>query len=211
MSHLPHPNLMSTLREAYSPCRFFGQCKEAQWNPNSGHIPRGYLGATGSLEDVRLVMVFSEPGHPYSEDGYNSKIGADGLIELSVSHTYSCFNSGQDVFHRNARWFIDQIYPNLSFNEQLRHVWLTEGRLCSIDNEIGSTTDRTCAKHYLKGQVDMLPNATVVAFGGKAKKYLQGIGIQYIGAYALAPPGANHKPARPSWEAAEIKNNHSSQ
>lgn len=48
----------------------------------------------------------------------------------------------------------------------------------------------------------MLSNATVVAFGSKAKHYLSGIGIDYVGAYALAPPGANHKPARPSWEAA---------
>ncbi|WP_210401979.1 hypothetical protein [Thioclava sp. L04-15] len=83
-------------------------------------------------------------------------------------------------------------------------VFLQElGRLCSIDNEIGRATDRTCAANFLVQQVATLPNATVVfAFGRKAKHYLAGIGIDYVGAYALAPPGANHNPARPSWEAA---------
>jgi hypothetical protein len=79
-------------------------------------------------------------------------------------------------------------------------VWLTEGRLCSIDVEIGHTKDTTCAKNYLSQQINLMMNASVVAFGGKAKAYLKGVGIDFIGAYALAPPGANHTPARPSWE-----------
>lgn len=84
----------------------------------------------------------------------------------------------------------------------MRHVWLTEGRLCSIDNEIGNVKDRTCASRYLRRQLAALPNATVVAFGGKAQRYLDGLGIARIDAYALAPPGAYHKPAKPSWIAA---------
>jgi hypothetical protein len=67
---------------------------------------------------------------------------------------------------------------------------------------IGATTDRTCAAHYLTRQLDMLPNATAVAFGGKAKHYMRGLNIDRLEAYALAPPGANHKPAKPSWERA---------
>jgi hypothetical protein len=199
---LPNTPLKSLLAEAYSPCRYFGRCREAQWNPASGHIPRGFVGATAAPEDVELVMVFSEPGHPHDGERYDPGIGADGLMQACVSHAYDSFKNGTDLFHRNTRWFIDRLYPDLTFDEQLRRVWLTEGRLCSIDNEIGRTTDRTCASNYLVQQIAMLPNATVVAFGGKAKHYLTGIGIGYVSAYALAPPGANHKPARPSWEAA---------
>lgn len=46
----------------------------------------------------------------------------------------------------------------------------------------------------------MLPNATVVAFGGKAQDYVRRLKVEHVKAYALAPPGANHTPARPSWE-----------
>ncbi|WP_233243245.1 hypothetical protein [Thioclava sp. NG1] len=151
---------------------------------------------------MELVMVFSEPGHPHEGERYDSDMDADGLMQTCVAHAYESFKNGTDQFHRNTRWFIDQLYPDLTFDEQLQRVWLTEGRLCSIDNETGRTTDRTCAAHFLVQQVALLPNATVVAFGGKAKHYLAGIGIDYVGAYALAPPGANHRPARPSWDAA---------
>ena len=119
-----------------------------------------------------------------------------------TDHAYKSFKHGTDLFHRIVRWFVSQIYPDMTFDKQLSRVWLTEGRLCSIDKEIGSTKDRTCATHYLVRQIELLPNATVVAFGGKAKHYLKGLGVDFIGAYALAPPGANHRPALPSWEAA---------
>ena len=199
---IPTDPLKSLLLKAYEPCRFFGQCREAQWEPHSGHIPRGYVGATGTAENVEVVMVFSEPGHPHDDESYDASLGLDHLMAACTDHAYECFKHRTDLFHRNARWFISQLYPDMTFNEQLRRVWLTEGRLCSIDIEIGKTTDRTCASNYLVQQIKLLPNATVVAFGGKAKHYLRGLGVDFIGAYALAPPGANHRPARPSWKAA---------
>lgn len=202
MDYRPNRELLAVLLEAYRPCKNFGVCREAQWNPEGGQIPRGFLGATGELSEVELVMVFSEPGHPYADDGYDPDLDALGLMDGGLRQTYECFKTGTDLFHRNARWFMAQLYPDLSFDEQLRHVWLTEGRLCSIDVEIGATTDRTCAAHYLTRQLDFLPNATAVAFGGKAKRYLRGLDIARLEAYALAPPGANHKPAKPSWERA---------
>lgn len=194
--------LIELLLEAYRPCRNFGVCREAKWDPALGHIPRGFLGATGALEDVELVMVFSEPGRPHSNERYGPVDDPMRLLESAVRHTYHSFANGTDRFHRNVRWFMSRLYPELTFEEQLRHVWLTEGRLCSIDVEIGSTKDRTCAAHYLLRQVQLLSNATVVAFGGKAKHYVHGLKGDWLEAYALAPPGAYHKPAVPSWERA---------
>ena len=94
---------------------------------------------------------------------------------------------------------MDQLYPEKSFDEQLKHVWLTEGRLCSINVEIGPMQKNVCAPTYLSKQIKLLPSATIVGFGSKAKPYLSRLGENFIKAYALAPPGANHKPARPSW------------
>ena len=147
-------------------------------------------------------MVFSEPGHPLAGEGHDSASAPLGLLRSAMQHTYNCYKSDIDQFHRNVRWFLSQLWPNLTFDEQLGRVWLTEGRLCSINDEIGSTTDRTCAEHYLVQQMRALPQATVVAFGRKAQRYLHGIGIDFVSAFALSPPGANFGGARPSWEAA---------
>ncbi|THJ64732.1 hypothetical protein E8P82_14260 [Arthrobacter echini] len=198
----PDDKLSEMLRAAYLPCGNFGACREAQWAPESGHIPRGFLGASGTLDDVEVVMVFAEPGHPHPGEAYDRKDSPDTLLENAMDHAYEAFAMGTDLFHRNVRWFLDQLYPNLSFNEQLRYVWLTEGRLCSIDNEIGSQRDHRCAQRYLRAQLEILPNATIVAFGGKAHDYVRRLEVEHVKAYALAPPGANHRPARPSWERA---------
>lgn len=147
-------------------------------------------------------MVFSEPGHPHHNEHYDPDVAPTALLEAGLRHVYDCFKNSTDLFHRNVRWFMSQLYPDLTFDQQLRKVWLTEGRLCSIDVEIGSTRDRTCASTYLSRQISLLNNASVVAFGGKAKSYLGGLRLSAIEAYALAPPGANHSPAKPSWEAA---------
>jgi len=201
MHFRPHRQLLALLLGAYAPCPNFGVCREALWNPAEGHIPRGFLGATGTLEEVELVMVFAEPGHPYPGDSHASKLDPQSILDSGLRQTYDCFKNGTDLFHRNVREFISQLYPNLSFDEQLRYVWMTEGRLCSIDDEIGATKDRTCATHYLARQIGMLPNANVVAFGSKAKHYMKGLSRPYSGAYSFAPPGANRTEAQPSWEA----------
>ncbi len=199
---IPTSALKSLLLETYRPCKNFGICREARWEPSAGHIPRGYLGAIGAAEEVEVVMVFSEPGHPQNDETYDDTVEAAGLMSTCTTYAYQSFKHGKDLFHRNVRWFISQVYPDIPFDEQLRRVWLTEGRLCSIDNEIGKTRDKTCAEKYLVRQINLLPNATVVAFGRKAEYYLKGLGVSYLYASALAPPGANHRPARPSWEAA---------
>lgn len=199
---LPNDRLLSVMLDAYQPCANFGRCIEARWVPERGHVPRGFLGATGTPADVEVVMVFSEPGRPLVGEGHDSAFAPLGLLRSAMQHTYNCYKSDIDQFHRNVRWFLSQLWPNLTFDEQLGRVWLTEGRLCSINDEIGSTTDRTCAEHYLVQQMRALPQATVVAFGRKAQRYLHGIGIDFVSAFALSPPGANFGGARPSWEAA---------
>ena len=79
---------------------------------------------------------------------------------------------------------------------------MTESRFCSIDQEIGNVSGPNkslCAEELLMPQINLLPNATTVLFGGKARKRIGSLIPNSISAYALAPPGANHQPARPSW------------
>ena len=44
-------------------CDHIGICADAVYDPASSHIPRGFSGAEGSLDDVLLVMVFAEPAY----------------------------------------------------------------------------------------------------------------------------------------------------
>src|SRR5437763_10943031 len=62
---IPTP-LANILLPAYGPCpEFATACKEMRWNPDAGHVPRGFLGACGELSEVELLLVFAEPGDPH--------------------------------------------------------------------------------------------------------------------------------------------------
>jgi len=199
---LPNKKLLRVLAKAYQPCPKFGICAEAKFDPSSGHIPRGFIGATAALEDVKVIFLFSEPGHPHINETYPDTNSVD-LLAAGVKKTYESFKNSTDKFHENTRWVMNQIWNHLSFDEQLKYVWLTEGRLCSISKEIGWFNDKECAKFLLLDQIKLLPNATIIAFGNKAMKRLNSIkkfiSNPILTAYALAPPGANHHPAKPSW------------
>ena len=96
MNIYPNDRLISILAKAYSPrCRHFeshgGQCPESRWSPECGHIPRGFLGATGTLEDVRVVMVLAEPGDPQHFEQYDSSLDPKGMLKSAVRFVYGCY------------------------------------------------------------------------------------------------------------------------
>jgi len=67
-----NPKLATVLAPAYAPCLEFQRaCTEMRWDPSQGHVPRGSLGATGSLEEVELVLVFAEPGDPHAGEQHS--------------------------------------------------------------------------------------------------------------------------------------------
>jgi hypothetical protein len=55
----------------------------------------------------------------------------------AVADTHRTIRDGREQFHRNLRWFLDQLWPGRPFDDKLRHVWITEGRLCSVTVEAG--------------------------------------------------------------------------
>ena len=118
----PNLELIDLLQDAYAPCKNFGVCPEACWQPANGHIPRGFLGATGDLSEVELIMLFAQPGAPHDEERYDPGAHSTDLLLASVEHAYKCFSTSKYSFHRNAIWFLKQLYPDLSFDEQLRRA-----------------------------------------------------------------------------------------
>lgn len=192
----PHAALLEVLRPAY-PCEGFqGTCPGMRWEPQGGHIPRGFLGATGRLEEVELVMVLAEPGDPSPGD--------HTTLEEALAHARWAFREGTGQFHVNARYLLDRCWPGLSFEAQLRRVWITESVLCSAEVSTGpvpKTAEQACGNRFLRQQLAALPGALVVAFGTKAANRLRRLGIPAVEqAFALGKPGCFQARARPSWD-----------
>ena len=197
--------MMEALADAYSPCPSFrGACAgEMRWEPESGHVPRGFCGATGDLSEVELVLVCAEPGDPHSSEHYDERATPAETMRASSSYVYRCFRDGQDLFHRNVRLILDSCFPGLPFDEQLRRTWITDSVLCSARVESGHVRKaawESCRRRYLEAQLALVPNAVIAALGSKAFKRMSGIaGVMKAG--AAAPPGCHHKGAKESWEA----------
>ena len=193
----PCRELLTIIEPAYAPCRNFADaCSSLVWAPHKGQVPRGFLGATGSLREVELVLVFAEPGDPHDEEKHES-------MDTSLDYTYRCMKLGTDQFHRNVRHILNLCFPEDSFDSQLCKTWMTESLLCSAPKEGGSvkaSSWRACAACYLKPQLDLLSQAFVVALGSKAQSRLKSIGIPFFPAGAAAPPGCNFPSAKSSWD-----------
>lgn len=201
------PRLATELRRvllrAYEPCLAFSTvCHAMRWKPESGHVPRGFCGATGHLEDVRLVVVVAEPGDPYASQVYTGS--PEDMLDSAYIHAHEYLRSGKDLFHRNLLYFLRLCWPEASFENIMRLTWITESVLCSAEVECGrvpTSVARECRKNYLAAELALLPLAVVVALGGKAQYRLKGL-PEVIPAHSVAPPGCNQPRARESWEEA---------
>jgi len=192
-----NPQVAAVLKPAYAPCpAFAGPCYDMRWEPSAGHVPRGFRGAAGTLGEIELVLVYAEPGDPHAGETH------EGLLSAYDYSTQS-FILGTDLFHRNVRSILDSCWPGIPLTEQLRRVWMTESVLCSAPKEGGPVrreVSNECGKRYLLKQLDLLPNALVVALGNKARDRLHAIGFTtFMAVKSVAPPGCNFRGARESW------------
>ena len=168
-----NPDLEKILQPAYNPCRGFSHpCSAMRWEPETGHIPRGFWGALGSLEEVRLVMVLAEPGYP--KDG-RPQTG----LESAFDATGRTYKLGTDIGHSNVRYIVGLCFPDRSFVEAMRKVWITESVLCSIPKgdptgKVPREVENHCAKTFLLPQLRLFHNPIVAAMGGKAYSRLKG-------------------------------------
>lgn len=132
----PNKAISQTLAAAYAPCsEFQHSCSEMQWNPGKGHVPRGFAGGTGHLDEVELVLVFAEPGDPHDRESHTG-------IATAYKYATDCFKNGRDQFHRNVRAILNKCWPESTFEEQMRKVWLTDSVLCSARIECGQVSTR---------------------------------------------------------------------
>jgi len=199
------PILNSRLRDilvdAYGPCPEFGNvCQDMRWNPELGHVPRGFCGATASLEDVALILVVAEPGDPQPNERHPPT--AHEALDSTIRYAYECFRSGRDQFHRNIRQILDLCWPGEDFDAHMRRTYITESVLCSAKEEgaaVPTKVGRVCRARFLDRQLELFPQAVVAALGSKAANRLKG--REFVRGFAAAPPGCNFRGAQESWAA----------
>ena len=214
MPFLPAIELLDLLQPAYSPCAGFrARCAGvAKWAPESGHVPRGYLGATARLDDVDLILLVAEPGDPHAGAVVQPRPQRKSLAAETVADTYRCFLEGTDLFHRNVRQVLDLVLPGVPFDTQLSRTWITNTYLCSAPQEAGpvpAAAERFCAETYLQRALMLLPGRPIIALGKKAERRvlrlrhsIPDLDARVVTAYSAAPPGANGPRARASWRTA---------
>ncbi len=193
-SYLPCSELLEVLKPAYAPCQHFsGACAGcAQWSPERGFIPRGFIGAFGNLEEVELVLLVAEPGNPLDDEQYPATQSISEMLNACCGYVFEQFETGRNPFHQNIRFILDACWPGLDLREQLRKTWITETCLCSAPVESGpvrNATERACRDQYLIPQLNLLKGRLIVALGTKAQNRLNG-------SFDVLP--ANHPSSRKS-------------
>lgn len=185
---LPKP-LLDILEPAYRPCRHFdGACAGAcMWEPSRGLVPCAFGGALGSLDEVRLIIVTAEPGDPPDRTGY------EGTPQDMVLNSVRIFREAMErggleragrptPFHRNMRRILDTFWPTDGLDVQLRKTWTTNAVLCPAavagGNHIASV-ESACTTTYLARQLNLFPNAFVLALGCKARNRMKAAGLKF--------------------------------
>lgn len=189
--------LARILKPAFGPCEEFkAACKEMRWLPDVGHVPRGFFGATHDISEVELVLIVAEPGDPVAGESHHN-------IDAAYQYAGYALRTRRDTFHRNLRAIIDSCWPYLTFEQQMRKVWVTESVLCSAQRECGPisrSVSLACGQRYLLGQLSLFPNALIVALGRKAQARLTALGwSKFLSTGAAAPPGAYRRDVQESW------------
>lgn len=202
-STLPCPELLELLEPAFRPCVHFARaCRDvATWAPDRGYVPRGFVGAFGSLDEVELVLVVAEPGDAYATEHYAARSPVE-TIEQVTAAAFHHLDTERDTIHRNLRGILRSCWPQLPLRDQLRRTWITESYLCSAPTESGSVRRSAwtaCARDYLEPQVQLLSNCVIVALGAKASERLQQTKVRFHTAGAAAPPGCNRPGVRDQW------------
>ena len=188
---MPAEAIENILSQAMAPCRHFeGACKDhCTWAPMSGHIPRGFAGATGALSEIKLIAVTAEPGDPADDETYSCPpdefVGRHAAKFIEFLEGNSLRRNGRAApFHRNLRTILNLFWPGQSLEQQLRSTWIVDAVLCSAKVSGGSfptTVEATCVNTYLKPTIDLLPNAFVLTLGGKARARLTRNGVRIDG------------------------------
>jgi hypothetical protein len=203
-------SLLDVLKPAFRCDHFDGVCRdEMKWCPETGYVPRGFGGANpnGSLDEVRLVIVTAEPSDPVKGETYEEG-PADTIIEKQLnlvdSYIRGMTPDPNSRYADSIKTILNLCFHKDDLDAQLRRTWFTNAVKCSaqtVGGKVSREIERACAAKYLKEEIRCLPNAYVLALGGKAQDRLKRAGIRFDGRAQHPSARPNTKP-KESWKAA---------
>ncbi len=177
------------------------------WRPECGHIPRGYTGATNTVQDVQLVICLAEPGNPLKTESYPVS-DADQFVWTVAAAVAAAIENGGRGFHGNLKYVLNACWPGLTLIDQLKRTWITEATLCSAETSTGPIRrqiEAECTSRYLKKQIALFPGAFILALGSKAANRLRSAEIPFhYAARAVGRPIGIRVEAEQSWQAAGV-------
>jgi hypothetical protein len=158
-------------------CSNFKDCG-ADYAPKKGHVPRGFSGATCNPDEVYLVIVSAQPSKPFTKDKkpfLEEIYSGDPVRDVDVVLGAEYLSSSATDYHANIRTFLDDVFPQFcgDFDRQLKHVWVTQNRHCSISygfGKIDTSVRLICSRKHLVEQVRLFPNAIVLLAGKKPQQ-----------------------------------------
>jgi hypothetical protein len=205
----PCDELVEVLAPSFGPCiEFTRACAGfARWHPGTGYVPRGFIGALGSLDEVDAVLILAEPADPKPGERYELDTDPVAAIEDVCRFVFSCFDQRVSPFHQYVREVLDAAYPGEPLDRQLRRVWITESVLCSAERPTAAVPrlcEDACIRNYLGAQLALLPGRVVIPFGAKARQRTGRHDIDFEEGqfHAFGLPIANRPEARASRAAA---------
>lgn len=199
-------SLLDVLKPAFRCEHFDGVCSgEMKWSPETGYVPRGFGGGTNPNE-VELVIITAEPSDPLKGETY--KGSADEIISKQLCEVDRYLRGEtrdpKSRYAENIRKILNLCFPKDDIDAQLRRTWFTNAVKCSaqkVGGKVSVGIEKACAAKYLREELRCLPNAYVLALGGKAQDRLKRAGICFYGRAQHPSAYPFNKPEK-SWKAA---------
>src|SRR6266571_4978176 len=107
------PTLAAILNPAYRCPHLDGACKDLEWKPERGFVPRGYFGAPRSVSDIELVIVLAEPSNPVRNEDYPWIAGCPDIASAMADRMTESFLNRDSVFSRNLATIIQHCWTPL--------------------------------------------------------------------------------------------------
>ena len=177
-------------------------------------IPCGFGGATGSLDEVRLVIITAEPGNPTDGAGYHEGMQPEEMVIRSARIFYKAMDESgvrrggmkHSKFHTNMRYILNRFWPReKSLEDQLRKTWATNTVLWPLPEGRKNHSPalvKYSAQTYLRKELDLFPNAFVLVLGKKARERMNSVGLNFH-AYGNHPSDRkSNEEMMASWDAA---------
>jgi hypothetical protein len=148
-------------------------------------------GARKGMDNVKLIVVGKNPGHPVSEEAmlYRQALSTaqskeqqrELLFDAMVSWGERChltyIQGRKGTYHKQLMRFLRDVLDTNDNEEVLDTVYFTEAMKCSTPNDLQarleSKTVRLCMTNWLAKEFAILPKVPILALGREADCFLR--------------------------------------